>query len=343
MEGQAVGHRPRRLLGRLRPGAETELDARGAQPHDVDPPGGQLEQVDRAPAAVHDTLELAAASLLDDPEPAEVHDAGHDAPGRVERHPQLLRVLVDPALDLSAADEVQPGPDVGDLQRAEDGEERDEDAAETHGRDRIAPGWHDQDRSPADARAYCAVRLSGRPSGQEVSLVLQALGSPPRPRVGSRRPRGGRPRRPRRGPGRSVLGHPVRPGGPAPRRPGRGQHARPLRDLLQPRRPRPRGGPGLPPLGAGVPEADADLEARRGRGVPGRLRHGVGDVPRFRRLRLPRELARREDASRVLDPHAAEGRAARRPEVRRDRGAAAAASSAWRRSPTSGCPRPGAG
>ena len=132
--GQPVGHRPRRLLGRLRPGAETELDARGAQPHDVDPPGGQLEKVDRAPAAVHDTLELAAASLLEDPEPAEVDDAGHDAPGRVERHPQLLGVLVDPALDLSAADEVQPGRDVGDLQGAEDGEERDEDAAETHGR-----------------------------------------------------------------------------------------------------------------------------------------------------------------------------------------------------------------
>ena len=137
--GKVGGHRHRRLLGRPRPRPESELDARGAQPQDVDPPGRQLEQVDRAPAAVHDTLELAAVPLLDDPEPAEAHDAGHDAPGRVERHPELLGVLVDPALDAAAADEVEPGPRVGDLQRAEDGEERDEDAAETHRRDGLAP------------------------------------------------------------------------------------------------------------------------------------------------------------------------------------------------------------
>jgi hypothetical protein len=55
-------------------------------PHDVDPASGQLEQIDCAPAAAHDTLELTAASLLDDPEPAEVDDVGHDAPGRFERH-----------------------------------------------------------------------------------------------------------------------------------------------------------------------------------------------------------------------------------------------------------------
>ncbi len=133
--------------------------------------------------------------------------------------------------------------------------------------------------------------------------------------------RAARPRHARGGAGLAVLGHPVRPRRPAARRPGRRQHARPVGDLLQPRWPRPRRGPGLPAVGAGVQAADGDDEARRRRPVPERLRHRVGDLSRLRRVRLSRELARGEDAPRILAPHPAGVESADRPAVHRDRAA----------------------
>jgi hypothetical protein len=127
--GRKGSMRPCDLLGRLRPRPPAELDARGAEPHDVDSPGEQLRRLDRAPAAVHDPLELAPPALLHEAEPAEVDDAGDDGPGRPERDPQLLRVLVDPALDLTAADEVHARRDVGEFQRRENGEEPEDEPA----------------------------------------------------------------------------------------------------------------------------------------------------------------------------------------------------------------------